>query len=299
MIKTSIVLVTYNHEKYIQQAIESILMQQGCGAFELLVCDDCSTDNTISIAKNMLSNNTNVQFYLNPKNLGITKNYQYAFSRCKGEYIFVLEGDDYWIDAQKIKRQIDFMDRYPICSVSAHPFITLRTDNGVFEMPANAVKQTEFFDGKDLVLDSSIISNFSTCCYRRSVLEKMAPETYEVISYDWMINMSMSKLGLIGRINEPMSVYRIGASGSWQGVATEKQLQGMIDIIPIYDSILQHTYHHYFEIKKQSLQNELVNLTSTKSSYSKKSFIPPFLINLGKAFIPPAFFIYRANKKIK
>src|SRR5664279_3975429 len=121
--KISILVITYNHEPYIRQALEGIRMQREIADYEIIFCDDRSTDGTVSIAREVLSSSSNVSFYVNEKNLGITSNYQQAFSKCLGEYIFILEGDDYWIDPYKIKKQVAFLDDHPVRSICAHPFI--------------------------------------------------------------------------------------------------------------------------------------------------------------------------------
>jgi glycosyltransferase involved in cell wall biosynthesis len=286
--KASILLITYNHEKYIRKAIEGILIQKESPEFEVIVSDDGSSDNTVSIITELLGTFPNVSIFSNKQNLGITKNYQKAFSLCKGEYIFVLEGDDYWIDPLKIKKQAEFLDQNPFCVLCGHPYLLQRDDLSVFTPPVSNITY-HLFDCKDLILDSSIVNNFSTCCYRRSVLEKISPETYNVVSYDWMVNMSVAQFGLIGRINEPMSVYRVSSSGAWSKMTKKEQLEGIINIIPEYDRILGHKYHDYFEIRKQKVKEQLqVVYPAAKSTSSVTDYFPPFIISAIKLIIPPA-----------
>jgi glycosyltransferase involved in cell wall biosynthesis len=256
--KVTVLVITYNHEKYIQKAIESILMQTGCPGFEVILCDDKSSDNTVAMANLILSDFKNVHIYSNEKNLGITKNYQQAFAKCSGEYILVLEGDDYWTDPLKIKKQTDFLDSNLDCVMCAHTFFSKKDDSGSLIPPYNAVPEKyTFFNTNDLILDPGIISNFSTCCYRKSILEKIPVRTYEVISYEWMINMCAGQFGIMARINEPMSVYRVSATGSWTGKTQQQQLTGMINIIDVYNDILGHEYAGTFSQKKSMLLKEL------------------------------------------
>jgi glycosyltransferase involved in cell wall biosynthesis len=293
--KVSILLITYNHEKYIRKAIEGIQIQRECPEFEIIVADDGSSDKTICIAKELLNTFSNVKIFSNEINLGITKNYQKSFSLCKGEYIFVLEGDDYWIDPLKIKKQAEFLDQNPFCVLCGHSYLLQREDLSVFTPPVSNIHY-HLFDCKDLILDSSIVNNFSTCCYRRSVLEKISPETYNVVSYDWMINMSVAQFGLIGRINEPMSVYRVSSSGAWSKMTEKEQLEGIVNIIPEYDRIMDYKYHDYFEIRKQKVKEQLQITYPGKSASSVIDYIPPFIIALGKLIVPPAFFKFMRNK---
>ncbi|MEO6230496.1 MAG: glycosyltransferase [Ferruginibacter sp.] len=215
----------------------------------------------------MLGHLDNVQIHSNVTNLGITKNYQHSFSLCKGEYIVILEGDDYWIDPLKVKKQIDFLDKNPTCVMCAHPFLIQRDgSNKLLPFGINEEKEIEIFEAKDLIMDSAIISNFSTACYRRLLLEKISPATYDVISYEWMINISIAQFGPIGKINKLISDYRISSSGQWSEYAEEEKLIGNINILPKYDHILQGRYHVYFEKKIALFKDELDKLYLRKKN---------------------------------
>jgi glycosyltransferase involved in cell wall biosynthesis len=268
--KLTVLIITYNHEKYIQKAIESILMQTNCPEFEIILCDDCSADNTVAMANVMLADFKSVHIYCNEKNLGITKNYQQAFAKCNGEYIFVLEGDDYWIDSLKIKKLTAFLDSNPDCTMCAHTFFSLKDGADNLIPPYNfAEKKYTFFNTPELILDPGIISNFSTCCYRKSILNKISPKTYDTISYEWMINMSVGQFGIMARLNEPMSVYRVSSSGTWSNKTEEEQLVGMIGIIDEYKNILENKYADCFATKKNMLCKQLSAIRQPLQKISK------------------------------
>jgi glycosyltransferase involved in cell wall biosynthesis len=264
--KVSILLITYNHEKYIGKAIESILMQQHVPEHEIIVCDDSSADNTISLATMLLKDCSHAQIYKNENNLGITRNYQQAFTRCSGDYIFILEGDDYWTDPLKIKTISDFFDSHPDCAVCAHTFLSLQQETAVMTPPANnAGELFTAFTSEQLILDSGIISNFSSCSYRRSMLEKISPATYTTHSYEWMINISAGQFGTLAKINKAMSVYRMSSAGAWANKTRERQLQDIIGIIDKYNEILGYRYAKVFEKKKKILTGELANIRQRNS----------------------------------
>lgn len=119
--RVDVILVSYNQENYIAQAVESILMQQVRDdvVVRIIVADDCSTDNTLKIIKSYDSFRTSFSYdrkkikflYLSsPINLGLGGNYQRAFAACDADYISILEGDDYWTNPQKLQKQIDFLE---------------------------------------------------------------------------------------------------------------------------------------------------------------------------------------------
>ncbi len=113
-IKVSVMMVTYNHEKYIEQAIQSVLNQNTNFKYELLIGEDCSTDCTREIVERyQVKYPQIIKIVRHNKNVGALKNEAELRQRCRGQYIAVLEGDDYWIYCDKLKRQVEFLDRHP------------------------------------------------------------------------------------------------------------------------------------------------------------------------------------------
>src|SRR6266576_553941 len=101
--KVSALIVTYNQEKFIEQAIRSALMQQVNFPYEIVIGEDCSTDNTRAVVERLASENPGkIRAILRDKNLGM------------------LEGDDYWTDPLKLQKQADFLDAHPECCLCFH-----------------------------------------------------------------------------------------------------------------------------------------------------------------------------------
>lgn len=120
-IKISACIIAYNHEKYLAEAIEGALKQKVDGEYEIIIGEDCSTDNTRKIVKEYQEKYPNiVKAYFNEKNLGIVGNWVKALKSCTGEYIAICEGDDYWTDPNKLQKQIDFLDKNKDFSISSH-----------------------------------------------------------------------------------------------------------------------------------------------------------------------------------
>lgn len=111
-VKVSIFMLSYNHKKYIKQAIESVLMQKTAFRYELVIGDDASTDGTQEILKKYQEKYPDImKVILRQKNIGALKNSIDVKKHCCGEYIANLEGDDYWNDEEKLQKQIDFLDK--------------------------------------------------------------------------------------------------------------------------------------------------------------------------------------------
>ncbi|MFK4785489.1 glycosyltransferase [Fusobacterium sp. MFO224] len=104
----SVVMITYNHEKYIEKAVDSVLSQKGDFDLELLIGNDKSPDNTKKILEKY-KNNKRVRIFNREQNLGATKNNINLRLKAKGDYIAVLEGDDYWLDEYKIQKQLKLL----------------------------------------------------------------------------------------------------------------------------------------------------------------------------------------------
>ena len=120
----SIAIITYNQEKYIRNAIESVLMQERDFDMEILVGDDGSSDQTPEILREYADRYPGLfRLELHKKNVGATRNSQDIYSKAKGKYLALLEGDDYWTDAEKLQKQVDFLEtnpKYVGCSCLCH-----------------------------------------------------------------------------------------------------------------------------------------------------------------------------------
>lgn len=123
MVDISILVAVYNHEKYIRQAIESILMQKGDFSYEVFVGEDCSTDGTRDILKSM-EPDLPEEFHIlyREQNMGRKGkgNFEDLQSRLTGKYVIVLEGDDFWIYPYKLQRQFEFLEQHPEFLAVAH-----------------------------------------------------------------------------------------------------------------------------------------------------------------------------------
>lgn len=111
--KLSIFVVTYNQEQYIRQALDSILMQKVDFEYEVIIGDDCSTDETGAICDEYAAKYPFFHIYHHKTNFGLVKNWEFVLNHCTGEYVAMLEGDDYWTDAHKLQKQVDWLDKHP------------------------------------------------------------------------------------------------------------------------------------------------------------------------------------------
>lgn len=126
----SVIVLTYNHEKYIRQALDGILMQKTSFRYEVLVGDDASTDGTSDIVREYAVRFPGVlQLYAQERNVGVSRNAYELLTVARGVYLATCEGDDYWTDSSKLQIQFDFLESHPGCSACTHD-ITIVGEDG-------------------------------------------------------------------------------------------------------------------------------------------------------------------------
>lgn len=109
-----IIMPTYNHEKYIAQAIKSVMMQECSFGYSLKIGEDCSTDGTYEVCKQYANVYADKILLLKiSSNLGMAANYKSLFNACSAKYIAILEGDDYWLDMHKLQKQVEILESKP------------------------------------------------------------------------------------------------------------------------------------------------------------------------------------------
>lgn len=215
-ILVSIVMLTYNHEKYVKQAIDSILMQEVSFDFEIVIGDDCSTDQTVNIIREYEYKHPQIiHLIARDKNIGVTKNLYDVCMACKGQYIAFLEGDDYWIDSQKLRRQIEFLQNNPEYSGVAHDFKMIDTDGKLYD---HRRTEGEFTFKK--FKWGLIPGQTGTLCMKNFLRDgkddyKIIETASEMIG-DRTLVILMLLHGKVYTFGEEMSVYRVfSSSTSW------------------------------------------------------------------------------------
>ena len=116
--KISVGIITYNQQETIAQTLDSILCQKGDFELEVVIGEDCSTDNTWAICQEYAERYPKQVVLLeNTHNLGIMANFARVMKACTGDYVGICAGDDYWCDEQKLQKQLDYMTAHPECGV--------------------------------------------------------------------------------------------------------------------------------------------------------------------------------------
>lgn len=220
------IITTYNHEKYIEQALESAVKQSGRFIHEILISDDGSTDGTRKIIKQYCDAYPYLIKDISPQeNLGISKNMKHCFKHATGKYIAILEGDDYWTCDKKLEKQINFLEQNKDCSMvfsrvkvfnekTQKKFLLDRHDNLGSKLTGN-----------NFIKELSLIANFSCCLFKSEIMKELPTVLYNHRLSEIALAFYLERFGKIGFIKENLSVYRQHTNGVWTGADKLKQLE--------------------------------------------------------------------------
>jgi glycosyltransferase involved in cell wall biosynthesis len=270
----SVHMVTYNHEDYIAQAIESALMQKTNFDFEIIIGEDFSVDKTREIVSNYASKYPEkITALLHPYNLGGggTINSLNTFKACRGKYIAQLEGDDYWIDPYKLQKQVDFLEAnldYAICY------------HRVYEENDNGDRALDFYNSsteeKTYTLNDLAQGNFihtPSVVFRNNLFDKL-PQWFTSASVgDFVVHVLNARCGKIKYLPDIMAVYRVHGGGAW---TTSTNISKKKAYIFVLSNLLNEDFTDEIKEKFRTLLRG--QITSVLSEYLKTDF-NEYLIN--------------------
>lgn len=214
--KVSVCMIAYKHAAYIRQAIESILSQDIDFPLELVIGDDCSPDRTGAICEEIAARDPRVRLLSRERNLGVMPNFTRTLLACTGEYVAVCEGDDYWTDPQKLRKQVQFLEAHPDYAGATHQSMVI-TDNAAVRTFKDGVPST--LTTTDLL--GGRLFHTASVIFRRPVL-KLFIESPLVLSCDRLLNFCISFLGKVHYSEECMCAYRLHGGGMSSNASMEQ-----------------------------------------------------------------------------
>jgi glycosyltransferase involved in cell wall biosynthesis len=243
----SIAMCTYNGEKYIEEQLQSII-QQTMEPDEIIICDDCSQDNTVSIIKHTLEKwSGKWQLIVNEKNLGYKKNFQKAITLCSGDIIYLSDQDDVW-DLKKIEIMSQTFADYPNAVLVFHD-ASLVNEKLQLLFPSfwNTLEfQPETFLLKNYnILFKRNVLQGSACAFKKIVFEKAMPFPPGAVHDEWLLLISIT-LGKVIPINNKLMQYRQGHNVL--GGLPEQNIDKLRKWMLKYKNAL---YQHYNEIRRK------------------------------------------------
>jgi glycosyltransferase involved in cell wall biosynthesis len=227
-IKVSVLCITYNHEKFISKAIEGFVNQKLKFNYEVIIGDDCSTDNTSNIINKYFKQYPEIiKPILRKKNIGYMNNFVDIFSHCNGDYIALCEGDDYWIDEFKLQKQIDFLERNPDFSMCSHAVKTIFED---VEEKYPFVAPLEVSSFKDIIEHGHFVPTLSIV-FRKKVLKELPLWFKDLWVSDIPLILLLTLKGKNYYFKEIMGIKRKHSGGITQNPSKNKNKEYQINIL--------------------------------------------------------------------
>ena len=277
-----VILTSFNQSRFIQQAIESIYIQIVDAHVRLIVADDASIDDTPVIIHRLANKSPfEVVFLQDDNNLGISKNYLRAFNACTGDYIAILEGDDYWCSPHHLQQHVSFLEEHRECSMSMNRYIRQDDSKCLFNMVRLDYPQfPHFVNVEEQISNGNQLGNLSACVLRASCVKKLPSDLFDLSIADWMLGIMLSQQGFLAILEEPTSIYRINSNSQWASKSKENQTEILLKRAEEYDSFQNGKYHAYWGRFKQKIL--------TRDNTRLEDYLPPFIVMLAKAIIPHA-----------
>lgn len=293
--EVSVLMITFGHEKFIEDAVNGVLMQECNFEIDLILVNDCSPDTTNKLIMHIIETHPRshrIKYTMHPKNKGMTPNFIWALQQCKGNYIAWCDGDDYWTDPLKLQKQVDFLENNPDFVLSFHDAKTFDANKTLIKKSWLPKSSKTVIEQEDLKKAPFILP--VTMCFK-NVIKDFPSEFYKVINADKFL---ISMLGNYGKAAftpgiEP-SVYRIHEGGIVSSKsAFEKEINHLgtffylskyyrrIDQTPTATYFNEKFEKLYISLMDNSIKNReklrlfetLINLQKYKASFWFTSYI--------------------------
>jgi glycosyltransferase involved in cell wall biosynthesis len=202
-------MITYGHEKFIEEAIYGVLNQECDFDVELVIANDCSPDGSDVIIKKIIQNHSRgkwIKYIKNSVNLGMMSNFSMALHECSGKYIAICEGDDYWTNPNKLQKQVSFLEANPEYVLSFHNAEIINTIYNKKHLFVDSYSKAEY--NVDDVFKSWLMPTASMVfrnCFEDNLPEFLVQGTHG----DLALQVYLFEFGKFFAHNEIMSVYRI------------------------------------------------------------------------------------------
>jgi len=244
-------MITYGHEKFIEQAVNGILMQECDFDFELVLGNDASPDRTDVIIKDILKNHpkaNRIKYLKQEQNIGMLPNFLATLQRCNGTYIALCDGDDYWTDPAKLQHQVGFLESNSDCSFCFHKALKVVGSDEIHSgsYPANLseskIDAVRFFEITTIPTASVL--------YKNNIVFPELLHSHP----DFLLYCTLLSKGLAGFIDREMSVYRRHDGGVSALYGSEKYMKNRIS-----ELFIEKDYPGFTSIVRQQIKKILTD----------------------------------------
>lgn len=275
-IKISVCMITYNQEKYIEEAINGVLMQDSDYEIELVISNDCSTDQTDNIIQSIINNHpraSRIKYFNHKNNLGMMQNFIFTIKHCDGDFVALCEGDDYWTDPNKIKKQIDFMLLNQELSFTFHRANIFYNNKLTLSYKSNKFVDKSSIETKYFLRKGGARYCTASSVFSRNVFEDIPDWLYDCHVADYPIIFLALEKGKVGYLDDVMCVYRQASIGSWssENLKFKNRLKNFNKMVLLNNTINNNTGGRYRKYLKLNLFSYLINKVFVETQdYLKK-----------------------------
>lgn len=247
----SVLMLVYNHEFYLEQAIQSIIEQECAFQFELIIGEDYSQDRSREICISYQEQYPDIiRVVCADENVGMHKNFARIWHRARGKYIAACEGDDYWIDTAKLAKQVCWLEKrpeYSMCGTFTRKIIKDRQDRWVENGEIRPAVFRESYTIQDLISGYSF--HFSSVVLKKDCI-RFPSWFWQVYCVDRPLYLLCAEQGSVGLLPELTSVYRLHEGGIWSPVdMLDKAAKG----INLFEHINKYFHYQYDSLIRKTL----------------------------------------------
>jgi len=243
--KVSVCVRTYNLEPFVEEAIRSALAQATAFDFEIVVADDASTDGTRAILERLQrAAPERLRLLLQETNVGSMRNQFDAYMACAGDYVALLDGDDYWLTTDKLQKQADYLDTHPDVSICGTSYTT-----GTSTRP---VPRQQLMNLRDVLESGNSKTGGgadllqSTIMIRRACLPTL-PDWFILESHmpqtDLLFQILCLQRGSQAFLSDVSTFYRVHGASLFSSLSTERQLESAVATWSEVKKHIEPSYH--------------------------------------------------------
>jgi glycosyltransferase involved in cell wall biosynthesis len=253
-VTVSVVVMTYNHEQYIAQALDSVLEQATAFPFEVIITEDCSTDGTRQLIQKYQERHPDrIRLMLSPHNLNDNSVLSRAVLAARGKYVALLDGDDWWTSKDKLAEQVRLLDAEQDVSICFHN-VQVVYESG--EVPSHefhlasplyrlSAERPERYTGLADMVGGNYIQTCSVM-FRAHALDGF-PDWYVSLPVgDWPLYVLLAERGRIAYLDRTWAAYRVHDRGVWSsGLSYNKRVDDIVGLLDTYAVLDRHLHGRY------------------------------------------------------
>ena len=221
-IDVSVLMTCFNHQEFISEAIRSVHRQVFAGTLELIVADDCSSDNTCAEVAHWQKIDPRIVVCAGNDRLGVSRNFARALARARGKYIAILDGDDYWLDLHKCQRQFEYLQNHP-------EVVGVFEAVSIVDQQGQEMRQHFAAEVGTVLRQSSFVAGYpltsQTLMLRRAACASYPSWGFATPCQDWVIAWSASAAGPIVCTGGISAAYRQSSASVWTALSPRRKLK--------------------------------------------------------------------------